>query len=122
MAYSNNAENVCSFRINRIEPLQFPLLSNLLGPFRYDFMVGSLKGHTFPNAPWIHVEKVSFRSTQNLELGFERSVIWGGKDHVPMTIHSFLRSFLNCSGVTEAQKFSRNNPAPVRQKLAHAQL
>jgi hypothetical protein len=50
MAYSNNAENIYSFRINRIEPLQIPLLSRLTGPFRYEFLVGSLRGHTYmPN-------------------------------------------------------------------------
>jgi len=36
MAYSNNAENIYAFRINRVEPLHIPLLSRLTGPFRYD--------------------------------------------------------------------------------------
>lgn len=49
MAFSNNAENFYSFRINRIEPLQIPLLFRITGPFRY-FMVGALRGHTYmPN-------------------------------------------------------------------------
>ena len=39
-------ENIYSFRINRVEPLYVPLLSRLTGPFRYDFLVGSLRGHT----------------------------------------------------------------------------
>ena len=63
MAYSNNAENIYSFRINRIEPLHIPGISRLTGPFRYEFLVGSLKGHTYPNDPWVHVEKISFRPT-----------------------------------------------------------
>src|SRR5208283_3901349 len=83
MAYSNNAENIYSFRINRTEPLFIPLLSVLTGPFRYEFLVGSLKGHTYPNDPWVHLEKISFRPTVNLEFGFERTVIWGGKGHEP---------------------------------------
>ena len=53
MAWSNNAENIYSFRINRVEPLQVPLLSRVLGPLRYDFFYGSLKGHTYPNSPYI---------------------------------------------------------------------
>ena len=61
MAYSNNAENIYSFRINRTDPLHVPLLSDIVGPFRYEFLVGSLKGHTYPNDPWVHVEKISFR-------------------------------------------------------------
>ncbi len=109
-AYSNNAENIYSFRINRVEPLYVPLLSRLTGPFRYDFMVGSLKGHTFYNDPWMHVEKISFKPTPDLEFGFERSVIWGGKGHVPITIHSFLKSFFSLQNVTAAEKQSRNDP------------
>ncbi len=109
-AYSNNAENIYSFRINRIEPLHIPGLSYLTGPFRYEFLVGSLKGHTAPNDPWVHVEKISFRPTENLEFGFERTVIWGGKGHVPITLHSFLKSFFSFANVTAAEKFSRNDP------------
>jgi hypothetical protein len=116
MAYSNNAENIYSFRINRIEPLRVPLLSRLTGPFRYEFLLGKLRGHTFmpnpvyianpapyvPNAinpgnPWVHLEKVSFRPTENLEFGFERTAIWGGEGHGPITIHTFLKSFFSFS-------------------------
>ena len=109
-AYSNNAENIYSFRIDRVEPLRVPLLSRLTGPFRYEFLVGSLKGHTFYNDPWMHAEKVSFKPTPDLEIGFERTVIWGGKGHVPITIHSFLKSFFSVQNVTAAEKFSRNDP------------
>ena len=49
MSYSNNAENIYSFRINRIEPLDVPLLSPYW-PFPLRILVGPLKGHTFmPN-------------------------------------------------------------------------
>jgi len=37
MAYSNNAENIYSFRINRTEPLFIPLLSVLTGPSAMSF-------------------------------------------------------------------------------------
>ena len=109
-AYSNNAENIYAFQIDRIEPLYIPLLSKLTGPFRYQFFVGSLKGHVDPRDPWIHVEKISFKPTVNLEFGFERSVIWGGEGHVPITIHSFLRSFFSVQNVSAEEKLSRNDP------------
>jgi hypothetical protein len=109
-AYSNNAENIYGFRINRVEPLGIPLLSRLLGPVRYDFVVGSLKGHTYPNAPWAHAEKFSFRPTRDFEFGFERTVIWGGKGHSPITLHTFLRSFFSLNDTTPAVKFSRDDP------------
>jgi Capsule assembly protein Wzi len=110
MAYSNNAENIYSFHINRIEPLHIPLLSYITGPFRYEFLVGSLKGHVYPNDPWVHVEKVSFKPTENLEFGFERTVIWGGENHVPITLHTFLRSFFSTVNVTGAVKNSAVDP------------
>lgn len=126
MAYSNNAENFYSFRINRVEPLHIPGLSYLTGPFRYDFMIGSLHGHTeVPNPnypgpgqpnvynagnPWMHVEKVSFRPTENLELGFERSVIWGGKGHAPITLHTFLKSFFSFASPAANVKLGRDDP------------
>jgi hypothetical protein len=109
-AYDNNAENIYAFQIDRIEPLYIPLLSKLTGPFRYQFFVGSLKGHVDPRDPWIHVEKISFKPTVNLEMGFERSVIWGGEGHVPITIHSFLKSFFSFQNVPASEKFSRNDP------------
>jgi hypothetical protein len=110
MSYSNNAENIYSFRINRIEPLDVPLLSRITGPFRYEFLIGPLKGHTFPVDPWVHVEKVSFRPTQNLEFGFERTVIWGGKNHTPITVKSFLRSFFSFASPSAADKNSPRDP------------
>lgn len=110
MSYSNNAENIYSFRINRIEPLNIPLLSRLTGPFRYEFLAGPLKGHTYPADPWVHLEKVSFRPTANLEFGFERTVIWGGKGHVPITLKTFLRSFFSLTAPQPADKNSSADP------------
>lgn len=134
-AYSNNAENIYAFEINRVEPLWIPLLSNVTGPFRYEFLVGSLHGHEFipnpayvanpspntpnviaPGDPWVHVEKISFRPTGNLEFGFERTAIWGGKGHGPITLHTFLKSFFSVTapggpGSTGPnEKFGRNDP------------
>jgi hypothetical protein len=130
MAYSNNAENIYSFRINRVEPLEIPLLSKLTGPFRYDFLVGKLRGHTFmpnpayvaspepnlpnvinPGDPWVHIEKISFRPTENLEFGFERTAIWGGKGHGPITFRTFAKSFISLS----SSACPAPNPPTLRQ-------
>ena len=110
MEWSNNAENIYAFEINRVEPLRVPLLSWLTGPFRYDFFVGSLKGHTYPNDPWVHMEKISFKPTRNLEFGFDRMTVWGGKGHEPITLHTFLHSFLSLQNVTVAEKNSPSDP------------
>ena len=108
--YSNNAENMYAFQIDRTEPLYIPLLSRLTGPFRYVFFVGSLKGHSDPNDPWMHTEKINFKPTPNVEFGFSRSTIWGGKGHVPITLHSFLKSFFSFQNVPVPEKNSRDDP------------
>lgn len=119
--WSNNAENIYSFRINRVEPLHIPLLSYVLGPVRYEFLVGSLKGHTYPNAPWVHMEKFAFNPTPNFEFGFSRTIIWGGYHppypggggpggHVPITFGSFWNSFTSFQNVPVSTKFSSNDP------------
>lgn len=123
MSWSTNAEAPYAFEINRVEPLRIPLLSRATGPFRYEFFVGSLKGHSYPNDPWVHMEKISFKPTKDLEFGFERTVIWGGKGHgclasngtitpcnEPITIHTFLKSFFSIQNVSFAEKYSRDDP------------
>jgi Capsule assembly protein Wzi len=128
MAWSNNAENIYGFEINRIEPLHVPGLSRLFGPFRYEFLVGPLRGHTYmpnplydddpasqpnvinPGDPWVHMEKISFKPTQNLEFGFERTAIWGGQGHAPINLHSFLKSFFSFQDVSAAEKDGTGDP------------
>ncbi|HEX4155923.1 MAG TPA: capsule assembly Wzi family protein, partial [Acidobacteriaceae bacterium] len=104
--------------------LHIPLLSRVLGPLRYDFFIGSLKGHSAPNDPWVHSEMFAFRPTVNFEFGFQRTVIWGGKGHgcqdpttgiitpcnEPITIHTFLKSFFDLSDTTGLEKYSRDDP------------
>ena len=110
LAYSNNAEPIYSFRINRVEPLHIPYLSALLGPLRYDFMYGSLKGHSDPNHPYTHTEAFSFRPTDNFEFAFERTIIFGGAAHSPVTLHAFLKGFFDPNDTTGALKVSRDDP------------
>jgi len=110
MALSNNAEPIYALRINRVTPLRIPFVSDVLGPFRYEGLFGSLKGHQYPNAPWIHAEKFSFKPSRNLEFGFSRVVIFAGEGHVPLTLGSFWNSFTSFSNVSLAVKESRNDP------------
>jgi hypothetical protein len=110
MAWTNNAENVYAFRVNRVEPLNIRYLSKLLGPVRYDFFVGSIKGHTYLNSPWVHSTMFSFRPTENFEFGFQRTVIWGGEGHAPVTLHTFLHSFFDTNDTDSTEKNGRNDP------------
>ena len=110
MAISNNAEPIYALRVNRTVPLRIPFVSDVLGPFRYEFLFGSLKGHRYPNAPWVHAQKFSFKPTRNLEFGFSRVVVFAGEGHVPLTFGSFWHSFTSFSNVSVAEKESRNDP------------
>ena len=53
---------------------------------------------------------MSFRPDSNIEFGFERTVIWGGKGHEPITLRSFLRSFFSLSAPTATVKDSPQDP------------
>jgi Capsule assembly protein Wzi len=110
MAWSNNAENIYSFRVNRVEPINIKYLSKLLGPVRYDFFIGDLKGHNVPRDPWVHAEMFSFRPTENFEFSFERTIIWGGEGHAPVTIGTFLHGFFDTNDTAAAEKAGRNDP------------
>ena len=110
MAWSNNAENIYSFRINRVEPLTIPYVSKLLGPVRYDFFYGSLKGHTAPNHPWVHSEMFSFAPTRDFQFAFQRTIIFGGAGHQPVTLHTFFKGFFSLNDTNSAQKHSREDP------------
>jgi Capsule assembly protein Wzi len=81
-----------------------------MGPLRYDFFYGSLKGHTSPNSPYAHSEMFSFRPTKNFEFGFQRTIIFGGKGHAPVTLHTFLKGFFDFNDTTAQVKFSRDDP------------
>ena len=50
------------------------------------------------------------QTDQDLEFGFDRMVIWGGKGHEPITLHTFLHSFFSFQNVTPAEKLSRDDP------------
>jgi hypothetical protein len=110
MDWSNNAENIYSFRINRVEPLNIKWLSRLLGPVRYDFFYGSLKGHTAPNDDYVHSEMFSFQPTRDFQFGFQRTVVFGGEGHEPVTIHTFLKGFFDTNDTNSSEKFSRDDP------------
>lgn len=129
MLWGNNAENIYEFQINRVEPLHIPALSRVTGPFRYDFFVGGLHGHTLvpnpdypgslqnpqpnvinPGDPWMHMEKISFKPTRDLEFGFDRLTVWGGEGHAPITLHTFLHSFFSFQNVSTTEKAGRDDP------------
>lgn len=120
MAWSNNAENMYTFRINRVEPLRIPYVSRVFGDFRYDFFIGSLKGHTYPNAPWAHSEIISANVFNHVQVSAQRTIIFGGVGHAPITLHTFFNGFFSANDTTAAVKFSREDPGARFSSLTFA--
>src|SRR5271157_615971 len=111
MLMSNNAEPFWMIQANRTDPLYIPGMSKFLGPFRSDFYFGKLAGHDlFPVGPYFFGQKVSFKPTENLEIGFTRDDVFAGEGHVPLTFGSFWNSFTSFQNVPLSVKFSRNDP------------
>ncbi len=110
MMWSNNSEGIYSFRVNRVEPLWIPGVSRIFGNFRYDFFIGSLKGHTYPNAPWVHSETIAATLLQSFEVSAQRSIIFGGAGVQPVTLGTFFDGFFSTTDTTASQKFGRDNP------------
>jgi Capsule assembly protein Wzi/PAP2 superfamily len=102
MMLSNNAEPFYSLRINRTTPLYIPLLSRLLGPFRWDNFFGKLSGHQYPRQVFFYGQKINFSPTKNLELGFSRDAVIGGTGPggTPLTFGNFWSSFTSASSGT----------------------
>jgi membrane-associated phospholipid phosphatase len=107
---SNNAEPFYGVRINRTLPLRIPLLSSLLGPLRYDNYFGRLGGVQAPARPYTYGQKISFRPTENLELGFSRNAMFAGAGLEPLTVHTFLKSFTSLTSGTEGDVNPRDTP------------
>ena len=78
LLFSDNAEPVYMFRAGRIAPFTLPWIFHWLGPMKWDLFFGKLSGNLFPPRPFIHGEKISFKPSPNLELGFSRTVELGG--------------------------------------------
>jgi hypothetical protein len=100
MMLSDDAEPFYSFRINRTLPLSIPLVSRLLGPFRYDNFFGKLSGHLYPRQPYFYGQKINFSPTKNLELGFSRDAVIAGDGSTPLTFGNFWKSFTSTSSGT----------------------
>jgi Capsule assembly protein Wzi len=100
MIMSNNAEPFYMFRINRAEPLRIRGFSKIFGPIRYDNFFGRLAWHQFPPQPFMYGNKISLKPTPNLEVGFSRTAVFAGEGLTPLTLYTFLHSFISITSST----------------------
>jgi hypothetical protein len=115
--FSNNVQPINMFRINRTTPLKLPSIFGWLGPMRMEFFLGRLSGFEFittpgltlagqwgralADQPFINGQKISFKPTRNLELGFYRTTIFSGEGY-PFTPHTLARSLFSTGNTFEA--------------------
>ncbi len=100
LLFSDNAEPIYMFRASRIVPLRLPWVLQFLGPAKFDVFFGQLAGNAFPPRPLIHGEKISFKPTPNLELGFSRTVEMGGVGR-PLTLRALWNSYTSVTSSTK---------------------
>ncbi len=78
LSFSNNAEPLKSAKLTSARPFLLPGVLRHLGEVRTELVVGKLGGQQYTWRPWFNAEKISFKPTENLELGFTRwSILWG---------------------------------------------
>ncbi|HWP83568.1 MAG TPA: capsule assembly Wzi family protein, partial [Terriglobia bacterium] len=103
LLFSSNAEPIPMFRINRVLPFKFPLFLKWLGPVRAEFFFGQLAGHQHIRTqlgrpvdpqPFLHGQKINFKPTPNLEIGFSRTAIYGGPG-LPLTPEGIWRTLFS---------------------------
>ncbi len=122
MAWSNNAEDIYGFRINRVEPMYIPYLDKIIGPIRYDYMIGPLQGHSYPNGPWVHQVMFAIQPYKDFTFSIQSTGIWGGHGHgcygpqglypctEPITLHTYLKSQFSIGDVDGSEKYSTDDP------------
>jgi hypothetical protein len=111
--FSNNAEPMYALRLAQRTPLVLPGPFRFLGRIRTQFLLGRLTGHAFPPKPFINAQKITFQLTEDFEVGFTRSAIFGGVGH-PLTPNSIFRSFFSTASTGKTAFGSSNDPGDRR--------
>jgi hypothetical protein len=96
LLFSDNAAPIYMARASRIAPFRLPWIFRWLGPMKWDLFYGQLSGNQYPPRPMIHGEKISFKPTDNLELGFSRTTEFGGVGRA-LTAGAIINSYFSFS-------------------------
>jgi membrane-associated phospholipid phosphatase len=102
---SNNAEAMPMLRLDRVSPLQLPLLGPVyvsgflgrIGGTKYlrlgpDFVLYGDGIHDVNPQPYVWGANIAFKPTSNLELGFSLTTIFAGHGR-PLTLQTFFHTF-----------------------------
>ncbi|HEY2119951.1 MAG TPA: capsule assembly Wzi family protein [Candidatus Acidoferrum sp.] len=92
--FSDNALPIYTFRLSKITPFYLPWIMKYLGPMSIDLFFGRTQGNEFPPRPLMHGEKISFKPTENVTLGFSRTTTFGGEGRA-MTPSAIFHSYFS---------------------------
>src|SRR5712664_28962 len=108
LMFSDNAEPVNMFRINRVSPFKLPSIFGWLGPMRVEWFLGQFEGHQFviradtgivgqfgrplDRQPFLQGQKISLKPTPNFEFSVSSTTVFAGGPGA-LTLHTFLRSY-----------------------------
>ena len=113
LMFSDNAEPLTMFRINRVTPFTLPSFLSVFGPMRLEFFIGQYSGYEFMYTPMglvgqygaslnpqpiVHGERISFKPWENFEFSLSRTTDYGGPGY-PLTLRNFARSLFSTSAV-----------------------
>ncbi len=109
LLFSDNAEPTKNAKISMVNPYRLPGVLSYLGEIRAEFVIGKLGGQKYTWRPWFNAQKVSFKLTENLEIGFSRASLLWGVGH-PITLHSFVSNFLSFSSTGTFAPYDATDP------------
>jgi len=110
LSFSNNAEPTKNFKITSVHPIRLPGFLGYLGDIRGEFLMGKLGGQQYTWRPWFNAQKLTFKLTGNLEMGFTRWSIFWGVGH-PITLGSFILNFTSTNSPEGSWAYgSRGDP------------
>ncbi|MCF7972512.1 MAG: capsule assembly Wzi family protein [Phycisphaerae bacterium] len=93
MLMSTNAEPFTMLKIANDQPIVLPGILRFLGPMRGVFFLTELESNrTIPNAKLTGV-RLDFKLTPNLEVGLNRTIMFGGQGNAPIGMKDYLQIF-----------------------------
>jgi membrane-associated phospholipid phosphatase len=109
LSFGDNAEPTKNMKVSTGRPIRFPGVLRYLGAIRGEFVIGKLGGQKYTWRPWFNAQKISFKLTPNLEMGFTRWSIFWGVGH-PITVGSFVENFISLNSPHGEAGVGRNDP------------
>jgi len=117
MMFSDDAEPLNMFRVNRVSPFKLPSILGWLGPIRFEWFLGQFSGRQFvyqtdtgivgqfgtsiSRQPFFQGQKLSFKPTRNFEFSISTTTAFAGGP-TPLTFHTLGKSYsINGGGVAQ---------------------